>query len=389
MIKKCLLLLFVCQAQGQETMSPDIQAHDPHWVVIGAGPAGIVTIAMLLELGTPSHEITWIDKQFNVGDLSSYPNVPANIKNGNIVNVFKSFSCLAACNHPALGILFNNDPNKEYPLQQLIEPLKAVTQFLCARVNFIKDNVESLYFKDNNWRIALANGEFTGTHVVLASGAKPKKLDMAANAKEISLVDALDFKTISTLVTQEDIVAVIGGCHSAVLILKNLSELGVKEVVNLYKTPLKYAEDMGGWWLHHSSGLTGATAVWAKNVLEKNPPKNLRRVLNTPESLAEELPKCTKIVQAFGFERNEFPLQGFNLTYNDETGVIAPRLFGIGIAFPEKYVDPLGNVEHKVGLQSFAEYAHKIVPAWAKTKCQGEFVQKIKMFEDLFDIELL
>lgn len=367
-------------------------ACDNNWIIIGAGPAGIITAGVLLDLGTPAKNICMIDPLFNVGDLSLYANIPANTKNKLWIDFLSSFKFIRNIQHPALDAIFNcTSLDTEYNLATIIEPLKVISDYIISNVSFVKDRITSLYFHDNNWRVGFSCGELVASHVVLATGGHPKRLDIQSpgTRQEISLVDALDKGKLVSLVTQTDTVAVFGSAHSAILILKNLSELNVREIVNFYNHPIKYTEDMGGWYLNISSGLKGVTADWAKNVLEKNPPKNLRRVFSSEENIKRELAHCTKVVYAIGFERNEIPFANNQFHYDDTTGVIASRLFGIGIAFPQKYVDPLGNTEHRVGINSFTEYALSIVPTWAKTKKNSEFARLLQQFDQLFDITIL
>ena len=109
---------------------------------------------------------------------------------------------------------------------------------------------------------------------------------------------------------------------------------------------------------------------------------------NNEQARQAWLPICTKIIYAVGYERNELPAidgQKNDLSYDDRTGIIAPRLFGIGIAFPEKYTDPLGNQEHRVGINSFMDYAQRIIPQWISKEVRSRFAN----FEQLFTIELL
>jgi hypothetical protein len=358
------------------------------FAVIGAGPAGITVVGLLLDLCIPPSDITWIDKYFNVGDLSNYPSVSANTKNKLFIDflagckVFKEVTC------PYIEQLYSYELEKEYPLETIIKPLESLTKHLRSKINSVQGELESLYFKDNNWHLNVNGMSIVSSHVILATGSHPKKLNLNSYpVREISLIDALDKNKLQDLVTQEDIVGVIGSAHSAVLILKTLTELNVKRIINFYKGEFKYTENMGTWLLNVSSGLKGIAADWAKNILEKAPPKNLIRIESSKESFDKYLPECTKVIQAIGFERNDVPCD-FKIGYDDSNGVIASRLFGIGIAFPEKYVDPLGNIEHKVGLNSFMEYAQKMLPEWIKTKsCNRK--ESLKIFDDLFDIELL
>jgi len=101
------------------------------------------------------------------------------------------------------------------------------------------------------------------------------------------------------------------------------------------------------------AGLKGEVATWAKT-LRMNPPENFVRIYNTPDVLQSCLAECTKVICAVGFERNELPMingdDSLYLNYDRSSGIIAPRCFGVGIAFPQQKVDPIGNVENLVGL---------------------------------------
>ncbi len=50
------------------------------WTIIGAGPAGISVVGLLLDLGVPGSDITWIDPEFKFGRLGYYETVHSNTK---------------------------------------------------------------------------------------------------------------------------------------------------------------------------------------------------------------------------------------------------------------------------------------------------------------------
>lgn len=52
--------------------------------------------------------------------------------------------------------------------------------------------------------------------------------------------------------------------------------------------------------------------------------------------------------------------------YDPTKGQLAKGLFGMGIAFPERVTDPVGNVEYAVGLFKFMKGAKRMVPEWVK-----------------------
>ncbi|MBN7552525.1 pyridine nucleotide-disulfide oxidoreductase, partial [Mycobacteroides abscessus subsp. abscessus] len=54
------------------------------------------------------------------------------------------------------------------------------------------------------------------------------------------------------------------------------------------------------------------------------------------------------------------------LECNAANGIIAPGLFGVGIAFPEYRIDPMGFGEYRVGLQKFMDRLTKALPLWLK-----------------------
>jgi hypothetical protein len=52
------------------------------------------------------------------------------------------------------------------------------------------------------------------------------------------------------------------------------------------------------------------------------------------------------------------------LAYNVFNGILAPGLFGVGIAFPQYKTDPLGFGQYRVGLAKFMEQVNESLPLW-------------------------
>lgn len=389
-----VILFSIISAHAEEEQyiftNQNSQAHST-WAIVGAGPAGITVLGLLLDLGINPSDIYWIDPEFNVGRLGKYyGEVPANTKNKLFINFMEACKTFSQCKTPALDALFALDPEKEFSLSTIVQPLQDLTDYLKPIIKSVQGSITSLDFDEDMWHIGLQENnsrtKITATHVVLATGSRPKTLDY--NCKQTIPLDiALSKTALAQEVTAEDTVAVVGSSHSAILLLKFLSELSVKRIINFYKKPLLYAIDMGTWILHNANGLKGETAQWAKEVLEKNPPANLVRIHNNQATRDAWLPLCNKIIYAVGYERNDLPtVNGAStVTYDDHSGIIAPRLFGIGIAFPEGYIDPLGNQEHRVGLNSFMEYAQRVVPQWLTKDIRA----RLAGFEQLFTIEML
>lgn len=194
----------------------------------------------------------------------------------------------------------------------------------------------------------------------------------------------------------ETTIAVIGASHSAILVLVNLCRLASTTHPNLHvkwftrHKALRYAEYKDGWILRDNTGLKGRVAAWANQNLDQDvflssPVSKTVTKLWTPAEEGEhiyraELPGCTHVVQAVGYQRDTLP----RLTASDKTEPLdvqhdgltgrfsspgegsqyVPGLFGAGIAFPERVTDPLGNEEHAVGLWKFMQFCDRVVPSW-------------------------
>lgn len=348
------------------------------WVIVGAGPAGIITIGLLLDLGTDPQSILWIDPEFNVGRMGKYySNVPGNAKTKDWIEFINNCKTFQKCPSAAIAKLYEYDPHREYELKIIVEPLIDISEYLCKKINCKKSVLKSLNFENNIWRVGTDNQNNSAAHVVLATGSHPRSLHY--DKQEIPLDSALDKPTLANNVTPDDTIGVIGSAQSAILLLKYLSELPVARVINFYKHHIDLT--------HPENGLLGMTAEWAKNVLAVTPPGNLIRVYNCPETIQAWLPICSKVIYAVGFERNELPPIGnAAINFDDKNGIIGPRLFGIGIAFPEKITDASGNQFSRIGLTSFMEYAQRIIPEWMATKIS---ITRYEAFEDLFTIDML
>lgn len=379
-----LLLLIYFLPLHSESLFPTRSIRynaDAEWAIIGAGPAGIIALGILLDLGTDPKSIIWVDPEFNVGRMGKYyAAVPGNAKTKQFIEFINSCATFMEANAPSAAALYELDQETEYPLQVIVDPLREISEFLCTKVSCKKGALCSLNFTNDVWQVGVTNGNscFTASHVILAIGSHPKRLDYDCK-NEIPLDVALDKSQLACCTELKDTVAVVGSAQSAILLLKYLSELPVGRIINFYRNPIEF----GG-----ESGLKGATARWAHDVLLKTPPVNLLRIYNTCDALKAWLPICTKIIYAVGYERNELPTinNAPYLNFEDYNGIIGPRLFGIGIAFPEKFVDEKGHLMSRIGLMSFMEYAQEILPTWMAVK--KSFADYAR-FEDLFTIEVL
>lgn len=346
------------------------QAFSQTIAVIGAGPAGISAVATLLDNNFPAQSIIWIDPEFSVGRLGKYySTIPSNTKIRGIVTFLNKSHFFATRQQPSF-MIHSLNPQKTSLLKFVIEPLTWCSTQLQEVVPWVANTVTSISQNTTDLTLLCSNGNtLTVDTIILATGSEPNLLDIETSTPILPLDNALSSHYLARTITSLDTVGVFGSSHSAILILKYLSEIPVKKIINFYKNPLIYATPMGSWTMHNSTGLKEETAWWAKNILEKRPPHNLERYLNTPQNLKTYLPQCTKIIAAIGYKPT--PINGIDITqYNPNTGLLAPNIYGIGIAFPYRSKDPLGNKEIHVGVLDFLEQAERIIPKLIKRPIQ-------------------
>ena len=209
-------------------------------------------------------------------------------------------------------------------------------------------------------------------------------------AQEIHLDTALRPPSLASVLPKDHPtkVAVIGGSHSAIIILINLFDLAKSTHPNIRvkwfaRNPLRYAEYHDGWVLRDNTGLKGVAAEFARANLEDDKLENspMGRVVERHDISKNEqavydsnLPDCTHVVQAIGFTRDGLPhiLRNgttvesvmpnvYSGSFTDGEGHELPGLYGAGIAFPELVTDPAGNTEYAVGLWKFMRYIRRVI----------------------------
>lgn len=252
----------------------------------------------------------------------------------------------------------------------------------------VKSSTEDLQIETA--RLILCTGSHPTNLPVPIPGLSIKTLDLDTVLKPSLLETTLPTKSSTTI-------AVIGASHSAILALLNLVKLAQSSHPHLRvkwftRHPLRYAEYMDGWILRDNTGLKGLAADFAREQLEDG-------VLGTSEAgkviskvdcsggkekemrmYEEHLPGCEFITQAVGFTRDPLPRlveegkgEALSMEFDHESGAFyesvgdkkkIPGLFGAGIAFPQRVVDPYGNVEYAVGFFKFMKFLKKVVPGW-------------------------
>ncbi|KAM9964467.1 hypothetical protein ACTFIW_004231 [Dictyostelium discoideum] len=368
------------------------------WTVIGGGACGIAVIGKLLDNGIDVNDLLWIDPEFNVGDIGKkWRTVSSNTTVGlftKFLNACKSFD------YENCQIDFNLNhliPADTCKLSEIADPLQWVTNKLIQdkKVPIIKGwvNQVSKINENNNWLVSIKSSNnhdndddkiinIISENVVLTIGAEPltilnesKQYQYQQQKELITVEQVVNPEELKKVCKKDDVVAVYGSSHTAIIALYNIVDIGSK-IINFYRSPLKYAEYYDDWILYDNTGLKGYSAEWAKEHLENNPTNLIERVqVDNKELVENKLSNCTKVVYAIGFERrasvniklneNQDWINSSNLKYNESNGIISNHgLFGIGIAFPQFKPDRVGNLEYNVGLWKFMVYLDQVLPLW-------------------------
>jgi len=257
------------------------------------------------------------------------------------------------------------DPEETCALALVAEPLVWITEHLRERVQTFQTTAIALSLAQRHWTIETSEQEVAAENVILAVGAIPKKL-CHPHLDEIPVEVALDPEKLAQQPLEGATVAVFGSSHSSMIALPHLLRHPVERVINFYRSPLKYAVYLDDWILFDDTGLKGRAAVWARENIDGTYPERLERCWVSGPDFKEKLQACDRVVYTVGFERRKLPdtPQWGQLDYNQRNGILAPGLFGLGIAFPEYAEDPYGFGQYRVGLQKFIDYLDSVLPLW-------------------------
>lgn len=337
------------------------------WAVVGAGPGGITAVGLLLDSGVPADGILWIDPQFQVGDFGQFW---GEVNSNTRVSLFQDYlTGVNSFDYAQRTVSFELDEMDRDGftlLKAMTDPLQWVTERLLQKVVAKKTHVNALKIENGCWELQTGQGFFRAEKVILATGSEPKSLDFPP-VQKIDIVTALTPSQLKQACTQDDLVAVFGSSHSAMIIIRNLIELGVKKVINFYQSPIRYAVLMDDWILYDDTGLKGETAKWVRENVAKRCLPQISRYLSTPEHIDAYLPLCSKAIYAVGFKPRHIPIRGISLAdYDQSNGIIAPGLFGIGIGFPVTVFDPFSRKEANVGVWKFLKNLKRTLPIWQK-----------------------
>ncbi|OGT46141.1 MAG: hypothetical protein A3E82_00555 [Gammaproteobacteria bacterium RIFCSPHIGHO2_12_FULL_38_11] len=335
------------------------------WAVIGAGPAGITAVGLLLDAGVSPKEILWCDPHFQVGDFGRlWREVNSNTRVALFQKQLQSISSFDYAKKSPQFELDEKDPDGYTTLKVAAQPLQWVSDQLCQKVIIQKTLVKSLSIEKGAWQLETETKQFFAKKVILATGAEPKSLDYPG-VQKIDLVTALTPSELKKTVNKNDVVAVFGSSHSAMISIRNLVEAGVQKIVNFYLSPLCYAVLLDDWILYDDTGLKGETAAWVRENISKQCLSQVSRYLSIAEHIDAQLPHCNKAIYTVGFKPRHIPTHGVSLAHYDvSNGIIAPGLFGVGIGFPLVVMDPFGRKESNVGVWKFFKNLKRTLPLW-------------------------
>ncbi|OBB99261.1 pyridine nucleotide-disulfide oxidoreductase [Mycobacterium sp. 852002-40037_SCH5390672] len=335
--------------------------------MIGAGPAGIAAVGRLLDHGVAAERIAWVDPAFAAGDIGQkWRSVSSNTHVALFLEYFNGSKSFRFSQAPPMP-LKEVDPQETCALGLVAEPLVWITEHLHEQVDAFTGTATALTLQDRQWRIQTEQRDISSKHVILAVGAEPKKLshpDLDAIAVEV----ALDPEKLAQEPLAGATVAVFGSSHSSMIVLPNLLRHPVERVINFYRSPLKYAVYLDDWILFDDTGLKGQAAAWARENIDGVLPDRLERCWVSSPEFAEKLAQCDRVVYTVGFERRKLPEtpQWGRLDYDRTNGILAPGLFGVGIAFPQYAEDPYGHGQFRVGLKKFMDYLDAVLPLWLR-----------------------
>ena len=176
---------------------------------------------------------------------------------------------------------------------------------------------------------------------------------------------ALNPQLLKSQVTSKDTLAVFGSSHSAILAIKNIIENTEAKVINFYRSQLRYAVYLDDNILFDTTGLKGVVANFAKKNFHGKTIANLQRFSIFDIKVNTYIALCNKAVYGVGFTANPIDITSINSVICDRAdGIIAPGLFGCGIAFSYYKQDAWNNLEPQVGLCFFNQQLSDVMPIW-------------------------
>ena len=316
------------------------------WVVVGAGPAGIAAVGQLIDADIPLNQIAWIDPYFTVGDFgTAWKQVNSNTTVESFIKFYKAFHAFDFACRPQPFLIERTNSEGFCPLIIAAEPLRWITQILKNKVISMCDKVLSLNYTSIGWQISLASGQqVTTKKVILALGARARTLPYH-NLITIPFKTAMNSVLLNQAVDINDTIAVFGSYQSARTVAENLAKTKATNIIHFYRSERSFKQ--------HVASLPLSPHIECYPI--------------TPSNLLTHIPRCNKAIYAVGFTRRAIKIAGLpdDFLYDSQTGVIAPGIYGLGIAFPETIPYTMGRVNYNVSaIWPFVQYLKRIFPEW-------------------------
>eukprot|EP00835_Amoeboradix_gromovi_P001467 NODE_67_length_23829_cov_0.557059.p6 type:complete len:371 gc:universal NODE_67_length_23829_cov_0.557059:18756-19868(+) len=362
-------------------------------IIVGSGPASIALIGKLLDKNIKN--ICWVDPTWTGGRLSQYSLVPSNTKVKLFTQFGKVCNSFSNINSQSREKMETLDPDSGCVLQYPCEMVVEYANELIAKFGIYKyvGCVAGINKMDDGFQVDLTqdsidldssapfygcsvSDSFSCDAIYLTTGSKPLVPSNGAHtynpeAQILPLDISLDPLKLAHRIPPNSKIAVIGNSHSAILVLRNLSQIQCN-VTCFYRRPIKYAIYEDGWIRFDNTGLKGEAALWAKNELPKTKNVKMIQLLNDEKQFLQHMPEIDFVVYAIGYVPRSLPIIKinsrvvYNIKHDNSNGQIysndvkIDNLYGFGVAFPEQVTDRVGNVEMSVGMWKFMNYMNKV-----------------------------
>lgn len=339
------------------------------WVVVGAGPAGIAAIGQLIDADIPLNKIAWIDPSFTVGDFgTAWRKVQSNTPIESFIKFYNAFRAFEFASRPQSFLIERAKPEGFCPLNIAAEPLKWITQTLRNKVISICDKVLSLKHTALGWQLYLASGrQVTTQKVILALGARARTLPYS-NLITIPFTTAMNPELLNQAVHTEDTIAVFGSYQSARTVEENLAKTKAVNIIHFYRSERSFE--------YHVASLPLSPHIECYSI--------------SPTNLITHISRCNKAIYAVGFTRRKIKIEGLphDFLYDSQTGMIAPGIYGLGIAFPETIPYTMGRLNYNVSaIWPFVKYLKRIFPTWLhETVLLSAKESEVKQFGSKFEV---
>jgi hypothetical protein len=333
--------------------------------VIGLGPAGCIFLASLPpEFLTPS--LVVFNSGCIGGDLARhYGCVLANLTCREIENALRTVPTWKTADMTTLTSKYA--PDSCPLLSDACKMIRQLTIPILSKITLQNAHVKEIHKFGDCWELRTEAGEKQiFKKVILCTGAVPKQMDIPK--PHIPLDVGLCEGFLRSFVEPTARITVFGTAHSGTLILRNLKNIGCKNVTAIYrgKNPFRFARD------GDTEGIKQESAVIADEILSGAWGSLTPAMVNADDiqAVLRKSIECDYVVYAIGFQ-SKFPTiylehsikvnAGNN--YDNKTGKIIEGIWGFGIGFPSTYVTPQGTVASDVGFGPFAAHINSCMPA--------------------------